>query len=77
MKLFNWLRSIKYDPLTEGMLAHEVSNQALRDDITLCYNQRHRPTSNPSTNPENYDPLNPPDGWAYDPYYELWIKTTQ
>ncbi len=71
MKLFNWNR---YETITEGPMAHDYTNVSIKREITEAYNKRHRPVMSPATHPENYDPLFPPEGWSYDPYYEIWIQ---
>jgi hypothetical protein len=65
---------ISFDYYVEGKYAHEYSEDAIRKEIKENYNKKYNPTPDPFSHPENYDPLNPPTGWAYDPYYEFWIK---
>lgn len=62
------------DQLYEGLTADQYTDPAIREGITKRYVAMYTPVQNPYTNPELYDPLNPPDGWKYDPYYEVWIK---
>jgi hypothetical protein len=64
----------KYDDLIEGMYAHNYTNESVRQKIAQDYKKKFNPVVSPLTNPEQYDPLNPPEGWMYDPYYELWIE---
>ena len=71
-KLF--LGDVKYDDLIEGMYAHNYTNESVRQKIAQDYKRKFTPVVNPLTHPEQYDPLNPPDEWMYDPYYEIWIK---
>jgi hypothetical protein len=71
-KLF--LGDVKYDDLIEGMYAHNYTNEYVRQKIAQDYKKKFTPVVSPLTNPEQYDPLNPPEGWIYDPYYELWIE---
>lgn len=66
-----------FDNLIEGMYAHEYSNEEIKQDIKNQYRDRYSIKVTPLTNPERYDPLNPPTGWAYDPYYEIWIETNE
>lgn len=75
MKFFNLSMFNRFDPLIEGQMAHEIQNNELRQQVGCRYNELYRPESTPHTHPENYDPLDPPAGWAYDPYYEIWITT--
>jgi hypothetical protein len=70
-KFFNWN---EFDPIQEGVMAHEIKDEKLRLEIADNYNKLYRPAMTPFTHPEKYDPLNPPKGWAYDPYYECWIQ---
>ncbi len=72
LKLFNWST---FDPIPEGPMAHEITDESIKTLIVENYNKRYRPEITPYTHPENFDPLNPPSGWAYDPYYECWIET--
>jgi hypothetical protein len=62
------------DELYEGLYADEYVDKKIRDRIEDTYTKRHRKVATPFTNPELYDPLNPPEGYRYDPYYEIWIK---
>ena len=72
LQFLNWWKEV--DPMPEGVMAHEISDPELRKKIQQDYNRLHKITPTPDTHPENYDPLNPPPGWAYDPYYELWLE---
>lgn len=56
----------------EGLMAHEIKNEETRKKILKEYREKYKET--PFKNPEKYNPLSPPEGWAYDPYYECWIK---
>lgn len=66
-----------FDKLIEGKYAHEYKDTITRDEITVTYNKRYKPKPDPLSHPERFDPLNPPAGWAYDPYYEIWIRTDE
>ena len=73
-KLFS--SSVDYDPLIEGLYADDYTNQEVKTLIKERYLRAHPvPVDTPETHPWKYDPLNPPKGWRYDPYYELWLKT--
>jgi len=61
--------------LTEGMYADEYRCPEFKKQITDRYKQMYFAEPTPFSNPENYDPLTPPHGWRWDPYYECWIKT--
>ena len=65
---------LKYDQLIEGVYAHHYTNETVRQQITQAYKEKYTPVVTPLTNPELYDPMNPPEGWAYDPYYEIWLS---
>ena len=73
-KLFNWS---EFEIIPEGIMAHEIKDESIRAKIVHSYNQRYKPKITPYTHPENYDPLKPPSGWAYDPYYECWIELNE
>ncbi len=61
------------DPIYEGPMAHEYTDPRALSYIEQRYREIHAP--NPATNPGLYNPLTPPEGWAWDPYYECWIRT--
>lgn len=60
--------------LDELSMAHEYKDPAKREYIVSKYKERFSPRRTPFTNPELFDPLNPPEGYAYDPYYECWVN---
>ena len=73
--LFNFFKKVfEKDSLIEGVYAHEYTDTKIRNEIYEAYKERFFPEITPLTNPEKFDPLNPPPGWAYDPYYECWFK---
>jgi hypothetical protein len=57
----------------EGLTAEQYVDPQTRAQIARDYEARWRPKTTPSTHPELFDPLDPPQGWRYDPYYECWI----
>lgn len=61
------------DTLYEGLTAEQYTDPRIRAQIASDYHRRWRPKPTPSTHPELFDPLAPPQGWRYDPYYECWI----
>ncbi len=65
--------NVSFDLYHEGMYAHEYRDTLTREKIASEYKQRYMPDPTPFSHPERYDPLNPPKGWAYDPFYECWI----
>jgi hypothetical protein len=70
-----WLLTPEFDYLSDGLYATDYRNHNDRQKIADAYKQRwQEPFKNPQTHPWKYDPLNPPQGWEYDPYYEIWIK---
>ena len=79
--MINFLKSFfdndTFDRYIEGVYAHQYKDEKTRQEIFQRYNIKYKPEPSPFTHPENYDPLNPPIGWAYDPYYEIWIKTNE
>ena len=68
---------IEYDCLIEGMYAHHYTDDSVRQKIAQDYKKKFTPVVTPLTHPEQYDPLHPPEGWMYDPYYELWLNTDE
>lgn len=74
MNWIKWLQGWQNgDFAVEGVLAHEYRDQATREAILTRYNEIHKPAPSPFTHPELFDPLNPPPGWGWDPYYESWV----
>lgn len=67
----------KFDRLVEGVYAHQYQDLQIRQEIKDQYEKKWEPVINPFTKPELYDPLNPPKGWIYDPYYETWIELNE
>ena len=60
--------------LQEGMFADQYTDTT-KDQIRQSYLARWRPEPQaltPQTHPWLFDPCEPPAGWRYDPYYELW-----
>jgi hypothetical protein len=66
--------------LVEGLYADEYpdcDSGSQRAQIREEYRQRWpRPDMDPTplSHPWLFDPCDPPEGWRYDPYYELWLK---
>lgn len=59
----------------ECYYADELKDTNLAQKIQDQYRKRWpAPRYEPDTHPWLYDPLDPPNGWKYDPAYELWIK---
>ena len=69
---WNWFNG-EFDPITEGHMAHEYVDIKEREEITHRYNEYYHNPATPLVNPERFDPLNPPKGWAWDPYYHIWL----
>jgi hypothetical protein len=66
---------MRFDPLIEGMYADQYTNQNIKDSIVEDYQKKYPvPSETPWSHPWKFDPLHPPSGWRYDPYYELWVK---
>jgi hypothetical protein len=63
--------------LIEGMSADQYTCPELKNRIVSRYKVIYFPPKTPLSNPKNYDPLNPPAGWKWDPYYEIWHKTNE
>lgn len=44
-------------------------------EIVAEYQRMYKSEPTPWTNPEIFDPLNPPQGWEYDAWHAIWYKT--
>jgi hypothetical protein len=76
-KITQWWRAQDHDwgdPLIEGWYADQYPDPAIQLRIREKYQQRWCSEPTPETKPELFDPLTPPAGWRYDPYYECWIN---
>ena len=71
---WKWVDSGKFDPIREGPMAHEYTDPEAREEITRRYNEYYNKPITPWVNPDKFDPLNPPEGWAFDPYYFIWYR---
>jgi hypothetical protein len=75
--MFKWIKklsaSTNNDHLVEGMWANDYTASHTRLKIAEEYRKKFPiPIETPASHPWKFDPLNPPDNWKYDPYYELW-----
>jgi hypothetical protein len=67
----------QHDPLVEGVWADQYSSEKQQDHIRQQYLARWDsilPQPTPASHPWLYDPCEPPQGWRYDPYYEIWTQ---
>jgi hypothetical protein len=67
---------VRIDPIIEGVSADQYNEQT-QDQIRREYFQRWAPPSQqitPESHPWLFDPCEPPQGWSYDPFYEMWVK---
>jgi len=60
--------------LSENWSAEQYQDPERRQYILQRYQEIHRRLPTPLTEPLLFDPLNPPQGWRWDPYYELWYQ---
>jgi hypothetical protein len=65
---------IKFDHLVEGVYADEYTSDDIKQKILNSYRDRHLLKETPASHPEKFNPIIPPMGWKYDPYYECWIE---
>jgi hypothetical protein len=72
-KYLNKILNSPVEPLVEGAWADQYSEQQ-QDHIRQQYLARWRSVPTPESHPWLFDPCEPPVGWRYDPYYELWVK---
>ena len=62
-------------PIYDGPMAHEYTDPRALSYIEQRYREVHPfPEQNPFTHPWLFNPVNPPQGFAWDPYYECWIR---
>lgn len=60
--------------LHDGFWADEYTSPDHISYIKQQYSARYQPPGEtPITHPWKFDPVCPPSGWRYDPYYEMWI----
>ena len=72
---WKWVDAQEFDPIIEGKLAHTYDDVLVRIKIMERYQKVYPlPVKTPATHPWLFDPLEPPIGWAWDPYYELWLE---
>lgn len=74
---FDFVYKINKQEIVEGPWADSYKDPELRAKILQDYQERYckEPAAKtPHTNPELFDPLAPPEGWHYDPYYECWVN---
>ena len=64
-------------PIIEGKFADSYTDPATITMIQERYKEQWPKESTPYTHPALFDPINPPEGWNYDPYYEVWIKNNE
>ena len=67
---------VRIDPIIEGPTADQYNEQT-QDQIRREYFQRWEPPNQqiaPDSHPWLFDPCEPPAGWSYDPFYEMWVK---
>ena len=64
-------------PLIEGRMADQYGCPFLRERIAQAYRLKFDQPDTPITAPALFDPLNPPAGWSWDPYYEIWLSADQ
>ena len=60
--------------LSENLTAEQYQDPQVREYISQRYQEIHQRKVTPLTAPQQFDPLNPPEGWRWDPYYELWFQ---
>ena len=78
--MINFIRSLldpHRDSLQEGRWADSYTDPLQRTQIAAAYRDRWTPRITPLTQPHLFDPLSPPPGWRYDPYYECWFCLEQ
>ncbi len=74
INFFTSLITGNVDQLQEGRYADSYTDPEIRSQIARDYRSRYSKPITPWTDPLQFDPLDPPAGWRYDPYYEIWIK---
>ena len=65
---------MEFDKLIEGVYADQYTNSDIQNYILSKYKKQHAFVKSPLTHPSEFDPINPPAGWRYDPYDEVWVQ---
>ena len=60
--------------LSENLTAEQYQAAEIQQYISQRYQDIHSVKVTPLTHPLQFDPLQPPEGWRWDPYYELWYQ---
>lgn len=63
----------------EQLNRHREGPALTEEEIVQEYDRLYRAPAKitPWTNPELFDPLNPPPGWEYDAWHAIWWQPTQ
>jgi len=71
--IWPWTWFPGFSLIDEGSrMAHEYTDEKSREEISRIYKEYYEEATSPLVNPLKFDPLNPPKGWAFDPYYCIW-----
>ena len=76
MKRFfkNILLNTNPSPIVEGKFADSYDDPAIISLIKKRYQKKWLSGPTPITHPELYNPCDPPKGWKYDAFYEVWFE---
>ena len=75
--MINFIKNLfggEVSPILEGKFADQYVCSDTKKIIKEKYDVRFREDITPATHPTRFDPFDPPEGWRYDPYYEIWCK---
>lgn len=64
-------------PIIEGKWADSYTDPVVIELIQSQYKDRWNFKPTPYTHPCLFNPMNPPKGWKYDPFYEEWVKVNE
>jgi hypothetical protein len=75
--LKQWFANVEASPIIEGKFADEYKCPELKRVIQEKYDTLFSEEITPATHPTKFNPFEPPKGWRFDPYYEIWCKINE
>ena len=78
--MINFIKNLfsgETSPIVEGKFADDYKCPELKRIIQEKYNTLFSEEITPATHPTRFNPFEPPKGWRFDPYYEIWCKINE